>query len=400
MNNLKPIFLKPVISSLLGLTCQTAVAVNFSGHLGIEGQYFPNAPIHTGQSHHHASINIQAEWRHNWNNGRSAVNFVPFYRWDNQDKERTHGDIRELDYLTQSGNWEIQAGISKVFWGVTESQHLVDIINQTDLVEAFNGEEKLGQPMIRINHLLDSGSIDFFVLPYFRERTFAGTKGRLRASLPVDTSQTTYESSRKQQHLDYAIRLNQSGDQTDWGIYWFQGTSRDPDFNLGLNNGRPVLVPHYAQIKQLGVDWQFTGDEWLWKLEAIHRKSNNQSYSAMVGGFEYSFYGINDSDTDIGLIAEYHHDTRGQNATSPLQRDLFIGSRIGLNDVDSSQLLAGVMLDLDGLGQSVQIEASRRIGNNLKLNLEAQWIIQAKPTAVSYPIRDDDNIKLELEWYF
>jgi len=42
-------------------------------------------------------------------------------------------------------------GINSVFWRVVESNHLVDILNQTDLIEDIDGEEKLGQPMISLS---------------------------------------------------------------------------------------------------------------------------------------------------------------------------------------------------------------------------------------------------------
>jgi len=31
-------------------------------------------------------------------------------------------------------DWELTTGVSKVYWGVMEAVHLVDIINQTDFV--------------------------------------------------------------------------------------------------------------------------------------------------------------------------------------------------------------------------------------------------------------------------
>ena len=58
--------------------------------------------------------------------------------------QRTHGDIRELAYVharVMIGSFVV--GIRKEFWGVTEFQHLVDVINQTDGVEDFDGEDKL-----------------------------------------------------------------------------------------------------------------------------------------------------------------------------------------------------------------------------------------------------------------
>ena len=53
-------------------------------------------------------------------------------------------------------------GIDKVFWGVIESRHLVDYINQTDGVEDVDGEDKLGQPMINLGLQRDWGDLIFF----------------------------------------------------------------------------------------------------------------------------------------------------------------------------------------------------------------------------------------------
>ena len=65
------------------------------------------------------------EWR------IDSFTFQPFIRIDQQDEERSHFDIRELAWLHVGNDWELRTGIRKVFWGVNESQHLVDIINQT-----------------------------------------------------------------------------------------------------------------------------------------------------------------------------------------------------------------------------------------------------------------------------
>ena len=78
------------------------------------------------------------------------------------------------------GDWELRLGIGKVFWGVTESRHLVDTINQSDGVEDIDGEAKLAQPMATLSWIRDWGVVELLVLPYFRERTFAGVEGRPR----------------------------------------------------------------------------------------------------------------------------------------------------------------------------------------------------------------------------
>jgi hypothetical protein len=185
-------------------------ANDISGSLSLEGRYFSQDALHTGQENGGFSLSLQPEFQHRWDNDHKVFTFIPFYRWDDKDKERTHGDIRQLDLTVASGNWEVQAGMSKVFWGVTESQHLVDIINQNDSVENLDGEDKLGQPMLRASHIMDNGSLSLYLLPYFRERTFAGVKGRLRTPLVIDTDQATYESNDEEEHVDYALRWNQT----------------------------------------------------------------------------------------------------------------------------------------------------------------------------------------------
>ena len=83
---------------------------------------------------------------------RYSIKFVGFARLDQYDDRRTHADIRELYWQTYNNNWEFSFGFKKVFWGKTESVHLVDIINQTDAVESFDGEAKLGEFMAQATY--------------------------------------------------------------------------------------------------------------------------------------------------------------------------------------------------------------------------------------------------------
>ena len=377
-------------------------AGELSGNISLEGRYFDSVGAFPNQQKHGGvSISLQPEYKHRWDNDHKLFTFSPFYRWDDNDKERSHGDIRQLDFVSSKGDWEFQVGIGKVYWGVTESQHLVDVVNQTDGVEALDGEDKLGQPMFRVSHLTDNGSLDLIVLPYFRERTFAGAAGRFRTPLVVDTSKTTYESSRKEKHIDYAVRWTETIDDVDLGVHYFNGTSRDPILNPIFNNGVPVaLQPHYPLMKQIGIDLQYTGEATIWKLEAINRSVNHDNYTAAVGGFEHSLAAISDSGAELSLLAEYHNDSRGQVAQAPFQNDLFLGARLALNDEDSSELLAGAFVDLDNATKSFRVEASRRLGKGFKLNLEGQVFTDVDKSDPLLTFEKDDYIQLELQKFF
>jgi len=377
-------------------------ANEWSGNIAIEQKLFSNDPLLSSQYSQYSSIAIQPEWVHEWDGGNQIFSFVPFARWDQRDDERTHVDIRELSWLKVFAESELRVGVRKVFWGVSESQHLVDIINQTDLVESTDGEEKLGQPMINYALINDWGTVDLFVLPYFRERTFAGNDGRLRTIPRVDASNPEYESSDKETHTDYAARWSHSLGVWDIGLSYFDGTSRDPDFKLGLDaNGDDVLLPVYYQMQQTGIDFQATLDAWLWKVEAINRRINNITYNATTAGFEYTFYGVLDSASDIGLVMEYLYDDRNDSATTPFEDDLMMGIRWTNNDENDTSLLFGIIADRDDSSRLYSIEASRRIGQNWNLNLEARVFKKLTDvTSPLYSLREDDFLQLELSYYF
>ena len=199
--------------------------------------------------------------------GKQRVSIVGFARGDLQDSQRSHADLREAFWGIDGEIWDLTVGVGKVFWGVTESRHLVDVINQTDLVEDIDQEDKLGQPMINFNFQQDYGRFEFYVLPWFRERTFPGPNGRFRPPLPVDTDNPIYESSAEDRHVDVAFRYSHFVGDLDIGVHVFDGTSREPRFMVAPEADR--LLPVYDQMTQYGVDLQYTRDAWLWKLEAI-----------------------------------------------------------------------------------------------------------------------------------
>lgn len=377
------------------------VVFEFSGRLSGELQGYFEEGRFAGQNYlSNASLALEPELYWSFNDGTDSVVFTPFYRLDQQDEERSHGDIRELSWVHVGDDWEIRTGLRKVFWGVTEFNHLVDVINQTDGIEDSDGEEKLGQPMVNLSLVRDWGILDLFVLPVFRERTFAGIDGRLRSGLVVDTDRARYESGAGDQHIDTAVRWSQSFDLYDIGLYWFRGTNRDPRFETGVKNGMPVLIPVYEQMDQIGFDGQATIDSWLWKLELLWRNLPAGQYTAMQAGAEYTFYGIRNSNTDLGVLAEFGWDERGGKADTIFQNDLFIGSRITLNDAASTEFLAGLGYDIDYRSRSLFVEASSRFGERLKLSLDVRLFDSGSPRDLMTHIDQDDRIQLTADYYF
>ncbi|MCK4743770.1 MAG: hypothetical protein KAT25_08125 [Sulfuriflexus sp.] len=372
----------------------------WSGYIATEWRVFLDLPTAPEQHGDNVSLSAQAEYYREWNAGKQSFRFTPFLRIDGRDSQRSHIDIRELNWTMVHDTWEFTAGIAKVFWGVTESQHLVDIINQTDLIESADGEEKLGQSMLKLSLTRDWGDIDLFVLPGFRERTFPSRVGRLRTQTAVAVNNAEYASSQGRDHIDAAIRWSHSLGDWDVGLSHFSGTSRDPRFRAAVDKGRTVVIPIYETIDQTGVDLQATKDDWLWKLEVISRSGQGERYTAATGGFEYSLYGINESAVDLGLIVEYLFDDRDELALTPFEDDLFLGARLAFNDEASSELLAGMIVDLENGSRVMSVEASRRIGDDWKVNLEARFFSNIASQDSLLNFENDDFVQMELAWYF
>lgn len=379
-----------------------AGAVDIFGQAGLETRYFLQSPMDDAQVDDvSASVNFEPQFYHAWDNGRQSIAAVPYARFDQHDAERSHFDMRELTYVKAAETWELRAGIRKVFWGVIEFQHLVDVINQTDAVENLDGEDKLGQPMVNLALINDWGTVDLFVMPYFRERTFSGEDGRFRSIPPVDTDEAEYESGAEEKHLDAAIRYYNTIGDYDIGISHFAGTSREPRILATTDgNGKTVLFPFYDLINQTSLDLQVTRENILWKLEALHRSGQDESFYAAAGGFEYTFYSVFKTDWDLGFLTEYHYDERGKENTSGLDDDIAIGLRLAMNDAQSTDAIAGIMVDRDTGARFLSVEASRRIGESWVLEVQGRFLQGQEQDDPSYGISRDDYIELYLSYNF
>ena len=371
------------------------------GSVEVEARAFWQEPAWVGQDDRGLQPAVDWTPELRWRNadGNQRASLIPHLRWDGTDSERSLVDLREAYWALEGENVELLVGANTVFWGVTESVHLVDIINQTDLAGDIDGEDKLGQPMVNLAVQRAWGQISAYVMPYFRERTFPGAAGRFRPPLPIDDDNPVYESADQDKHVDFAIRYSHYLGDVDIGLSAFAGTSREPRF-IPSSDGRSLL-PVYDQVGQLGVDLQYTRDAWLLKLEAIARDAYSGTFAAAVGGFEYTVYQVAGSAADLGLLVEYQYD--GRDEVEPItlaDNDLFFGMRLAMNDVQDATVLAGVAYDLDSGETFLNVEAERRLGDNWVAELKARAFSGARPGDTTWWLRRDSYLQFNLARYF
>lgn len=372
-----------------------AAAWELSGFVAFESRLFWEGEGDDGQDSENISLAFEPEIYHAWDDNRQTLRATLFGRLDSSDSRRSHADVRELYWQYVGRSWELSVGWKKVFWGVTESVHIVDVINQTDFVEDPDGEEKLGQAMVQLSLVRPWGTWDFFVLPGFRRRLFAGPEGRIRTQPVIDPDLTEYQSSKGDDHVDWAIRWSHSLGPFDIGVHHFNGTRRDPFLTPAVNDaGDDVLKPIYGQIQQTAVDLQATTGPWLFKLEAIDLRGGVEPYRRILSGFEHTLFDLGGSGLDLGILAEYSNDDRIVRPNT-----VFLGSRLTFNDAQSTDLLAGAIVS-EEQGSVWTVEGSRRLGASWKLNVRARAFVDIPPESLISGFLNDDYVEIELVRFF
>jgi hypothetical protein len=409
-----------------------ALDIDVEGNVEIELRYHPNDAHHKDMEQDFASMAGEFELGLFSPSGRHALIMKPFARYDQHDHERSHVDLREAKYRYVNGLFEATVGVDKEFWGVTEFLHLVDIINQTDNVESIDGEQKLGQPMIKASYASRYGTLTAYALPFFRVRQFVDpVTGRPNPGFTVDDHTTLFESGgtggSARRVDDYALRYQNNFGAFDVGLSWFDGTARVPQLlatgEANSTNGLPKLRAYYAELTQTGLDVQATLGPWLLKLE-VTQSTGNRYESNMgdfpslasaqeeteinraTGGFEYTFYNLFASGTDLGLVAEYMYDKRKEKSPHPFGNDIGIGLRWTANDPQSTAILVGGLIDLDTDSSSISLEAERRLGRSFKAILEARFTDKVGATdtgqqdLLAKALADEDSVRFRLAYYF
>ena len=278
-------------------------------------------------------------------------------------------DLKEGFVTTSLGEMDLLVGATTEFWGKNEAANLVDIINTKDYTMGLQSGEKQGMPMVKLGQALGPGYLDLYVMPIFIENRYAGAQSRLRPNMAYRPGVSRYQAGVDRQDTSTAIRYSGYYGDLDYGISAFQGITRDPGVVIDGGN----LLPLYHDITQYGVDLQWTTGETIYKTELIQRGDQlNQSgieddYTAGIAGLEHTLYGIMDSQGDLALFAEYAHDSRGDDAASGLQNDLFMGGILSMNDVDDTQYRVIIGYDLDEASRSVTAEYYRRVTTGVTL---------------------------------
>lgn len=371
-----------------------------SGFVEVEGRAFTSTSDDGIGKDAAISAAIEPTLRWDSADGRHSLRLTGFARIDNINDHRTHADVREAKWVGQFGKLNLVVGVDRMFWGVTEAAHVVNIVNQIDALEDIDREDFLGQPLASAALNTSLGTFSAYVMPMFRERRFPGAEDRPNLPLPVARKLTRYESSKGDDHVDWAARWQINRQGLDVGLSYFSGTDRDPQLMPTLTaTGRPVLAPYYALIDQAGIDAQWSLGSLALKFEGMKRWTTGKNYGALATGVEYTIGGIGAGGGDLGLLAEYLWNNGRGRGPSPFEDDIMVGLRWSGNDAATTELLAAAVFDVDGHGTAFNIEGSRRMGKAMRVSIDARLFTNGVDDQLRY-IRDDSFVQVKLQYYF
>ena len=431
-----------------------ALLLSASAHADLDLRLEADSRWFTAQSRTDAALAAGLRWDGEPRPGERAV-LELFARADAREDARSRGDVREAYYEVRSGALTTRLGARRVFWGVTESRHLVDVVNQSDLADDLDGEAKLGQPMLEFTLATAPGTLALYALPAFRERRLPGPGGPLVYPFPLALDETRIVARGGALHTDYAARAATQLGALDLAVSWFDGIGREPRILPCLRQGSGfpgtgdgancdlfesvraaaptpnaltpilqalglvpsneevaaeleararanlVLVPEYRRERRLGLEAQFIHEALALKFEGLVRDSRGARSYAGVLGAEYTLGGLGSAGAqDLGLIVELLRDTQSELLSARYDHEVFLGGRWALNDVAGTQALGGVLLDSTGDGQTYSLEGSRRLGDDWKLSLRLRAFTGGTRNDIADVVRDADELRLTLERFF
>jgi len=381
--------------------------LRLTGAIGIWGRSFPQSPQWDGESNAVLWPNVEG-WvkaEYSWNGGKDRFNFMPYARKDFIGS-RSLVDVKEGYFLHTGDGWSVLAGINTVHWGVTESRHLVNIINQADYAWSIDGDELLGQPMVNANFTTSMGTLSLYGLFGFRPLQDYDAKDRFRTPLVPDGH--TILASDIEQNVNFAGRFNSTfplfGGSIDAAVSYFNGVGREPRYVLlaaTSPSSLPRLTSYYDLINQGGLEIVGTFNSLQLKFEGIIRHEYGETYAATVAGFEYTFFNVWNSGADVGLVAEHLTDNRSMlQPPTFYAHDVFIGGRFTFNDSSDTNLLGGILYNYQDSAEYATARLSTRIRDDLSLTLEGRYFIYAPPEDYLYWILHDSYVQARIIKYF
>ncbi len=370
--------------------------VEYKGNISFESQYLKH-DIEEKRDNAFA-LRLEGELKKSLGEGIFATKVKAI--WDKDDSTRRYVDFSDLYYQYNFEDSDILIGRNTRFWGALEFYNITDVFNTKDFLDdPFDYDSKLGAWNIAYTHYLESGELSLIVkLHEDRQRMQYIESVNNFFSLSYDDTLLTQEGENRPSLF---VKYSASGEeiQVDYGVVYENGY--DSQRYMTLNARGDLQENAYIVNKLLGYATYINGDT-IYKTEMAYALSDDDKvsdYGEFGLGVEYTLYGFWDK-RDLGLLMEYYRyeaqDSEKIDVNKFFANDLTVGFRLSLNDLDSSEVLGGLDVDLDNEEKIFFIEYETRLLDSYKLKTSYQHLAPEENSV----FKELDRVKLEFGYYF
>lgn len=393
---------------VLWLTCmvvllvQPARADSLRGALGVDGYIFAQQPRQfNGQS---SSPTISSAYMDLHLSGQTPneidYELEMFNRLSPSAERFWSVDLRQATLSMHEGDVEGTLGVLSSSWGVLEAWSPVDIINQRDYAEDFQGQSKLGQPGAVSTLRLDDTVLSFYALTYARGQRVAEGRDRLR-SLAAEVIHERFEQGRWSPSL--AARAGFKPEKSlDVTISHYRGHAREPCLQPVISDsGLRGFRATYAQIQQSSIETQYVLGNSVLKSEIFYQQGAGDSFWGSGTGVETTFNRFANGLGDLIVFGEFYYDARTAHAPlTPFQRDLFLGLRYSYNDVHDTVAQMRLTHDLEWNSQVLEFRVSRRQFDRVLISAALFSPFNTSRDMALSGYGDDAYLKLGFAWHY
>lgn len=385
--------------ALLSLTYGFNVqSMDIDGFLGLDAIYFPNTDLSNDEVDEIYSVVGEIRSR-----GEIFENLNYEVRLYSQKGIAEYKEgyfdptIAKVSWLEDS--YQIDIGYDLLYWGVTEGINVINIVNQRDQIRDYFLKQGLGQSMVAVSYFGDNVTLDAYILPKFEELNFGGTQRPWGLGLPVDDSQSTYESSQGKYHTDYAARLSGRIDDLEYGLIYFDGTYRKPLYNV--EDSGKYLIPYYIQGSTVGLDAQYIIGSNIYKLELGYFNPDSfKDYISTTFGVERTLDSSLIGDGDSTVYIEYYYDSRQDDNMVAFQNDLFLACKYRTYNYYDVETIIGSIVDTQYGSVIGTFEMSGKITSDVKVSLEFIYFSSSKDEDALFYSNNFDQASVNIDWYY
>lgn len=370
------------------------------GNLALDVAAYPEAPLFDDQddSRLQPSLSASVDWTARLSRDL-RFDFSAYGRAGAHAEDSLFGDIKESLLRFRVADTDFKAGVVQENWSVLEAWNPVDIVNQRDLAEDYQGDAKRGQPGLTATTRLNDWVLSAYLLPYSRERRIAEGKDRLR-NLPAPLRDSEFEDG--QGRSSFALRGQYRLGDFDLALSHFVGHAREPIYRPVVGGtGLVGFDELYERISQTGAELQYVIGDSVLKGEVIYRSADSGDFAAAGIGSETTFNQFSNGFDSVTLYLEAYYDGRDEPAPlTPFQRDIYVGARYNRNDVYDSLVDVRLTHDLEFHSNLVDVRASRRLGKQQILELQLLAPLSVDSDSALRGYENDQRLKLSWAWYF